>query len=223
MSEFRQIECEFFEGNDYPLTAWMDAGTIRRAEPLALIQAWRSEPEADWRPGKVRLAWCLSGLLVWADLEDDDLVIRENRFNAMIFHSTDVFEIFIRPSNQDAYYEFHVSPANQRMQLRIPSAEKFAQVRRQGIIPPDWLVRELRFDSRVWADPRSRRWRIGALIPFSGVEEVGPTPNWLVSFARYDYSRHRGQPVLSSTSSHPVVDFHRQTEWLRLIFRGRES
>jgi hypothetical protein len=39
-----------------------------------------------------------------------------------------------------------------------------------------------------------------------------------IRFSRYDYTRGMGEPVLSSTSPHRRLDFHRQHEWGTLDF-----
>jgi hypothetical protein len=36
---------------------------------------------------------------------------------------------------------------------------------------------------------------------------------WRFSFSRYDYTRGRVAPVISSTSPHAKADFHHQQEW----------
>jgi hypothetical protein len=52
-------------------------------------------------------------------------------------------------------------------------------------------------------------------------DRPGPlaSAEWLFSFSRYDYTRGRGEPVISSTSPHAAPAFHRQQEWGRLRFR----
>ncbi|MEI8343284.1 MAG: hypothetical protein WCH43_17320, partial [Verrucomicrobiota bacterium] len=46
---------------------------------------------------------------------------------------------------------------------------------------------------------------------------------WLASFSRYDYSSAEAPPVLSSTSPHAEVSFHRQQEWAELLFFDRAA
>ena len=43
-------------------------------------------------------------------------------------------------------------------------------------------------------------------------------PQWLFSFARYDYTRDENGPILSSSSPHAKLGFHRQQEWERIRF-----
>lgn len=189
---------------------------IAFGEPIEMKQAWRELPEPEFRPAWVRVAPTETHLIVEATLRDDDVYQPVGHFNAQMYRHGDVFEMFVRPLNQDAYYEFHLSPANQRMQLRIPSSAQFSARRSARDLPPEWFLRDLCFDSRVEVDPAEHIWRAWVAISRARIEENGRADDWLVSFARYDYSRSRVAPVLSSASPHPVADFHRQSEWLRV-------
>lgn len=65
-------------------------------------------------------------------------------------------------------------------------------------------------------EPDQQKWFVFAVIPalaICGKPELRAGVRWHFSFSRYDYTRGRGEPVISSTSPHPVGDFHRQQEW----------
>ncbi len=191
------------------------------AESVALQQAWRAEPEPGFRPASVRCAWNAQALLVFAVLGDDDIFNPVQKFNVPAFQHGDAFEIFLRPAGQEAYYEFHVSPRNQRLQLRIPSAAAFAAPRPVAGIPPEWLVSDWQIGSRVQVDAANGCWRVLASIPLARVAENAPPvagDTWRFSFSRYDYTQGQTAPVLSSTSPHRELSFHRQQEWGELIF-----
>ena len=67
----------------------------------------------------------------------------------------------------------------------------------------------------------AQRWEVVVEIPFDVVCEVflpWASDRWLFSFSRYDYTRGHEKPVLSSTSQHAVLNFHRQNEWGELRF-----
>lgn len=184
--------------------------------PAVLAQSWREANEPDFRAGSVRLGWRRGALHVFAELEDDDIFNPETRFNEPAFVCGDVFEIFVRPESQTAYYELHVTPANHHFQLRIPSAEAFRAPRADPGIPPEWRIRDPIFESRTQIDHDAKRWRVHARIPAAHIREGGPPQpgeRWFVSFSRYDYTRGREAPVLSSTSPHRQLNFHRQEEW----------
>ena len=191
------------------------------AEAVAMHQAWRTEPEPGLRPASVRCGWTAQELLVFAVLDDDDIFNPVDEFNVPSFQHGDVFEIFLRPAGQEAYYEFHVSPRNQRFQLRIPSAAAFAAPKSFPGLPPEWFVRDWQIGSRVQVDAAHGRWSVLASIPLARVAENGlpvAGDTWRFSFSRYDYTQGQIAPVLSSTSPHRVLSFHRQQEWGKLEF-----
>jgi hypothetical protein len=199
-----------------------DWGDVERAlivtPPCHLQQAWRTEPEPEFRAAMVHVGWTDDALIVHAKLEDDDIFNPVTEFNAPAFERGDVFEIFLRATTQDAYYEFHISPTNQKFQLRLPAE---GVVRRQPIEESigKFLFDRRRIDSRVKI--LLRHWVVLAAIPLDVVQEtgaVGPDTRWRFSFCRYDYTRGKAQPVLSSTSPHRQLDFHRQQEWGELTF-----
>lgn len=189
------------------------------APDVQAFQAWRAEPEPGFRPMRVKAGWTREALVVHAVLEDADIFNPERRFNAMSFMAGDVFEMFLRPVDQEAYFEFHVTPENQKLQLRFPSARAFSELRRE--MPPEWFINHRVIASRVRVTPAEEQWEVVAEIPFDLVCEnsrPGPGMRWLFSFSRYDYTRGNSKPVLSSTSPHTVLGFHRQEDWGELEF-----
>jgi len=209
---------------------WDDWGAIaaafKEAQTSLLQQAWLAHPQPEFRPGRVRTGWTDDALLVYAELDDDDIFNPVTELNALSFKHGDVFEMFLRPAGQLAYYEFHVTPQNQKLQLRIPSAEEFAATRRTPGIPPAWMISNRIIESRVEVCTKDRQWRVLAAIPFDMVAEVKrpqPGSRWLFSFSRYDYTRQKPKPILSSTSPHQIVSFHRQQEWGMLTFSGEPT
>jgi hypothetical protein len=70
-----------------------------------------------------------------------------------------------------------------------------------------------------WPLPEYRD--VAVEIPFAVVCEVflpRAGDRGLFSFSRSDYTRGRKKPVLSSTSPHKVLNFHRQEEWGEMRF-----
>ncbi|HZQ46778.1 MAG TPA: hypothetical protein VFC07_07205, partial [Verrucomicrobiae bacterium] len=82
------------------------------------------------------------------------------------------------------------------------------------------------FHSRTWVQPEAGKWFAYAKIPASSVC-LQPRPlkgsQWHFSFSRYDYTRGRKAPVISSTSPHPVANFHHQDEWGLLTFEAPQQ
>ncbi len=199
---------------------WWDAPADCAGWPsLQMKQAWREAPDAAFAPATVQVAWDGARLLVRAALVDRDIFNPEQRFNAPAFLVGDAFELFIRPADQDAYCEFHVTPHNQLFQLRIPSAEQLAACRGAGI-QEAWKISAWRIESAAFIDASEARWTVAARLPLERIcEQSRPRTGseFLVSFSRYDYTRGQAQPVHSSTSAHAKLDFHRQQEWRRIV------
>jgi hypothetical protein len=195
-----------------PLFAAADLSAVRQAfagAPAgAMQQSWRTELEPDFAPGTVWTGWRDETLLIFAELTDADIYTAATQPNERLWELGDAFEVFLRPADQAAYSELQVAPNNQRLQLRYASAEAVAKARKDNSLA-DALVHEISFQSRTWVRPESRCWH--ALVEI-------PAAQWHFSFGRYDYTRGRSEPVISSTSAHSQADFHRLTEWGTLQF-----
>lgn len=190
---------------------------FRDATPCSLGQAWLPELQPDFQPGVVRTGWRGSELLVFAELTDTDIFSRATALNQKIWELGDAFEIFLRPVGQTAYAEFHVTPNNQRLQLRILSEPALRAGAFESFLVPGEAI-----CTHAWTLPDARLWCAYAEIPAAAVcDKPAPLPGqeWLFSFSRYDYIRGRAEPVLSSSSPHQTADFHRQQDWGRLAFR----
>ena len=195
------------------------------AEFAALRQAWRPEPEAAFRPARAAALWNRSSLLVYAELEDRDIFneVPAVDFNRMAIGHGDVFEVFVQPEGQDAYFEMHLSPNNQQFQLRIPFPYAFRELR-ATVADPMELVERFKvkaplFESRI--HQQEGKWEVLMAIALDRLCEVRPVAVgaiWKFSFSRYDYTRPEPKPTLSSTSPHQEVNFHRIEEWGELRF-----
>jgi hypothetical protein len=183
------------------------------SEPvLTLRQNWN--PASVLLGGAVRFAWNGKSLLLHATLPDRDIFNPVTRFNQPAFLAGDVFEIFLRPLNQAAYYELHISPTNHRYQARFPKNR--AEARTGETVEPTTVNIPLHSEVRI--DNVAARWEVLAEIPLAPLCESAPlsaSSEWLVSFARYDYTRtDNGMTAeLFSTSPHAELSFHRQHEW----------
>jgi hypothetical protein len=158
--------------------------------------------------------------LVFAELTDIDIHSAATALNQRMWELGDTFEMFLRPAGQEAYVEFHVTPNNQRLQLRIANPEALRRARAANVIDEFLLPGDVYY-SATWVQPEHRRWFVFADIPavvVCGTTEVIAGSRWHFSFSRYDYSRGSGEPVISSTSPHAEADFHRQQEWGLLEF-----
>jgi hypothetical protein len=170
--------------------------------------------------GYVSVGWRKNSLLVFAELADADIFTRATAHNQRMWELGDTFEIFLQPEDSGNYVEFHITPDNWRLQLCFPdtAALRRAQAANvfDGFLLPDGVFR-----SHVWTQPEYRRWFVYAEIPaasVSGMSESLAESRWRFSFSRYDHIRGRRAQILSSTSPHPVPDFHRREDWGTLRF-----
>ena len=203
-----------------------------KTEPIfvadwTMHQAWLKKPEPDLLPARVRVGWSQAALLVEAELGDRDIFNPVTEFNHTAFNDGDVFEIFLRPESQQSYFEFHITPSNQLLQLRFADAQQIRQLPSVGTLDERLAANKIwntRISSAVRVDAAAQRWFVSAAIPFAMVVETGPLQpgaRWLCSFCRYDHTRNQSKPVLSSTSPHAQCNFHRQEEWQPIEFPGR--
>jgi hypothetical protein len=195
--------------------------SFRAATPHRLQQTWLSQPQIHFAPATVRTGWRNDSLLVFAELSDVDIFNAAATHNERTWELGDTFEIFLKPSRQDAYVELHVTPNNHRLQLRYASAGVAARVRRTGSFDEALLPHEA-FYSLTWIDDRQGRWSVYAEIPSLMVcdsKNCLENAQWRFSFGRYDYTRGNREPVISSSSPHTKPDFHRPDEWGAMTFK----
>ncbi|HVU09005.1 MAG TPA: hypothetical protein VHG89_10720 [Verrucomicrobiae bacterium] len=215
------IQCELLPAFDRT-----DHEQVRRAFQSAVVlsfqQAWLPAEEAGFFPGEVRMGWRERSLLVFAELTDLDIFHDATGANQRMWELGDVFEMFFKVAEMESYVEFQVTPHNQRLQLHYPDADAVERVRKSGRFA-DFLIRDEVFHSQTWIEPQLNRWQVYAEIPADAVcgsNEPMENTQWLFSFGRYDYTRGVTEPVISSTSLHAKLDFHRQHEWGVMTFNN---
>ena len=155
-----------------------------KTEPIfvadwTLQQAWLPQPEPDLLPARVRAGWSRDALLVEAELGDRDIFNPITEFNQTAFNSGDVFEIFLRPENQQPYFEFHITPSNQLLQLRFADAQQIRQLPSAGTLDERLAAHKIwksRITSSVRVDAAAQRWFVSAAIPFA-MREAGRRMN----------------------------------------------
>jgi hypothetical protein len=193
---------------------------FRTVKPCQMVQGWLPEVSPGFAPAAVRVGWREHDLLIFAELTDHDIFSNATRNTQRLWELGDVFEIFLRPANQTAYLQVDIAPNNQRVQLRIPSAEALRRAQTANefaeLVHPGNMVR-----SATWLAPEQQKWFVFAAIParaFNGREHLNAKERWHFSFSRYDYSHGHLEPVISSTSPHAQANFHRQQEWGTIQF-----
>ncbi len=174
--------------------------------PIPFGQGWRDAPEAEFRPASVRVGWTAEALWFLSHLEDDDIHNAATRPNERTWELGDVFEIFVRRMDAPRYFEAHVTPENQTLQLELPHPLPGLDW------PPPGLREDLLAGTRALVE--AGQWRALAGIRFAAMgEEATRGAGWLFSCSRYDYTRGRQAPILSSASPHATPNFHDQSAW----------
>jgi hypothetical protein len=219
MQQNLEIQCHrlaSFDARDWSAVKQAFAG----ASPCKLTQMWREIPEAEFQPAQARAGWRDDALWVYAELSDCDIFNDAAHFNDRTYELGDLFEILIRPDGQEDYFEFHITPENQQLQLHWPDADaiwKFDE-RHESLQP--YFVPKVLLVSQTEVQHQNNFWRVLAKIPScvarSKSIKVGDV--WVFSFSRYDCTRGKSDPALSSCSPHAQPRFHRQQEWGRLHF-----
>jgi len=155
-----------------------------------------------------------------AELRDLDIFNDATHLNDATYEKGDLFEILVRPLEQNDYFEFHITPENQKLQLHWPDAQTIWRFdnRHESLGP--YFVDEVLLRSETSVEREASQWRALVMVPgdIAGRSSTLENSVWAFSLSRYDCSRERDEPVLSSSSPHIEPKFHRQQEWGRLHF-----
>jgi len=175
--------------------------------PCSLPLHYVAGPEQAFRPGEISVWWTDETLWLSAKLQDDAPICSATEDHQPLWQLGDVFETFLRIAPSEEYLELHVSPTAYRLQLRFPDAEAIARVRTSCLPFDGFIVKDALFDFLVRPIPGG--WQVLSRISHPGLVEGA---SLLLSCSRYDAAPGRA-PVLSSTSRHTEVNFHRQQDW----------
>lgn len=189
--------------------------------PWTMEQAWRATPENKLRPGTVRFGWQPDALWVLADLNDEHITSRSTTHNQDMWALGDVFEIFVARRGSPRYFELHVTPNNHRLHLRWTGRD-FAKVGKKLKTVADFHADPDAFQSWVRRSPDGSGWQVLARIPaaiFPGGKAFRAGQRFAFSFSRYDAGPEETPKVLSSTSPHRKLNYHRRHEWRTIILR----
>lgn len=187
--------------------------SLKAGRRLSFGQPWRPERESHFRPGFVRLGYSDSHLLIYSRLVDDQPSNSARQWNELTWLTGDVFELFLQHGNS-SYFEFHVTPENNRLQMHLPDASAIRQHSRPLTA---WFRQESCFESMTRVNPAKTGWEVFMRIDLirlfgkAWLESTERTFRFLA--ARYDYQSGHKRPVLSCTAPITAVDFHQPQEW----------
>jgi len=197
-----------FALGDWPATA--DA--LRRGVKRELGQAWKVSPVAEFQPGQIWMGVVGDDLAVYAVLRDDQPANRAVEWNEPTWMTGDVLEFFFQAEGRDAYFEFHVTPENCRLQLKMPSRAAFLERRGHR----HWAIIESLFQSVARVNADRTEWEVAMRIPLARVLDLPRADGarrFKYCFSRYDYQPGREKPVTSATAKLSGTDFHNMAEW----------
>lgn len=118
-------------------------------------------------------------------------------------------ELFVQKVGEESYREYQAAPNGFTLALHYPDLSGVAAVRSGAKNPEDFLTGEI---PHVTITTGTNGWIISMEVPL----QASPGDCFRVSCCRYDYPAE-GVPVISSTSPHPVRDFHRPWDWREFV------
>jgi hypothetical protein len=192
-------------------------GDIGVWQPLR--QTWLGEKTTDggFQPGGARVGWHALGLSYEVVLFGAGQRNDARELNELTWERGDVCEIFLHDTATDYYIELHVTPENQRLQLRFPFGAIDA-VRRGDAPIEDFMISDPR-----WVDTVVERsadfFRVHVIIPARAFAERGvldSASRLRTAVCRYDYRATPPVAILSSTASLDAPWFHCPEAWTPL-------
>jgi len=121
----------------------------------------------------------------------------------------DVAELFVQKVGEESYREYQVSPNGFTLALHYPDLTGVAAVRSGSRTMEDFFTGEIPF---VESTTTPEQWSVSVEIPLP----ASTGERFRVSCCRYAYP-NKGSAIISSTSLHPVRDFHRPQDWAEFV------
>lgn len=148
---------------------------------------------------------------------------RATRLNERTWELGDVFEFFLLSEDGDAYLEIHVTPENQRLQLRWPSngltrvhAKK--QKLEEFLVPdPHWVVSRTKIEDEKWST------HLSVPAHHCPVSRLRAGQRFRAAVCRYHYPAGSSEPVLSTTALLPQPGFHQPQHWHELVLADEDG
>lgn len=178
-----------------------------------LAQPWTEDrgglmPDGGW----AGITWTPDALHFHLVLFGADQSNLATRLNERTWELGNVAEVFLQLEGSGDYLEIHLTPENQRLQLRW-TPDGLARVRQRTAKLEDYLVSEPN-----WVLSKTRRdheyWSGVITVPAAAVgpSELKSGQLLRAAICRYHY-RGAGEPLLSSTALLPSPSFHQPAHW----------
>ena len=176
---------------------------------LPLTQSWLPKPEAGFLPGTATFLWDHGMLRLQADLVDEEVITTATAHGQKLWEHGDVVELFIQKEGESGYREYQVAPNGFTLSLHYPAITCVTAVRNGERRMEEFLTKEI---PAAEVSKTDHGWGVSLSVPLPST----PGEKFRVSCCRYDHTPG-GAPVISSTSPHPVRDFHRPQDWREFI------
>jgi hypothetical protein len=176
---------------------------------LTFSQSWLPENEPTFHPGVVQIELGDGTLRFQADLKQPKVGTKATAHQQRLWELGDVVELFVQQVDEVGYYEYQIAPNGMMLALHYPDQNAVAAVRRGERKIEEYLSAP---PLSAHASETSTGWNASITIPVMG--QQGDLIR--VSCGRYEYGTGV-IPIISSTSPHPVRDFHRAQEWREMI------
>lgn len=179
---------------------------------LPLLQSWLPAPEPSFLPGMARFSWSDGVLRLEARFLGPAPKSGATGHSQRLWELGDVAELFVQKLGEESYREFQVSPNGFTLALHYPDLGGVAAVRSGSKKLEDFLTGEI---PSIESSTTPKGWDASLKIPLP----ASPGERFRVSCCRYHYADREcgGAPVISSTSPHPVRDFHRPGDWREFV------
>ncbi len=183
-----------------------------------LYQSWRRNgPENGFQPGWANITWNHDALCIEMLFRGASPRNRARSLNEATWSLGDVGEIFLQREDVKEYLELHVTPENQRLQLRWPPGgierlrEKSADLSNFAVSDPDWVSSQTRLTLDAW----SACMVVPALC--FGLNRLTKGMRLRGAVCRYHYPQVKSPPLLSCTAPLQAPFFHRCQDWHVLV------
>ncbi|MDF7823898.1 carbohydrate-binding family 9-like protein [Pontiellaceae bacterium B12227] len=162
----------------------------------------------------VRFAWNAQGLFVHAELEDSYIVAKSREDEQLHFETGDVFELFVKPPDEDYCWEMYATPYANKSTLFFPRDRSGMNV--QNFLH-DHSFRGLEVSARI----EDRGWVADMFVPVEQLTALGGDwaegAAWSVLCGRYNFNNDElDNPELSMWPAVSKTNYHLTNEYARL-------
>lgn len=187
----------------------MKNGNFPMSLTLPLLQSWLPEPEVGFLSATATISWDDGMLHLRAVLIDKNVGTTASAHGQKLWEHGDVVELFIQKEGEQGYREYQVAPNGFTLSLHYPDISCVARVRSGERRMEEFLTEEIPI---VQITMTGEGWQVLLSVPLP----ASAGEKFRVSCCRYDVMEG-GKAVISSTSPHPVRDFHRPQDWREFV------